>query len=97
MSYQQYWDLALNHECEECEQGMLFYNYVEKVEYFDPEPPGDVIKTALYTCPNHSKAIIVIEEEKINEVTKKEVECNICRKGFSSLQNLEFHKRRTHS
>ena len=85
------------HECEECEPGMLFHNYVGKVEYFDPEANSDTIKTALYTCPNHPKANIVIESVNDIELKKKEFGCSVCHQFFSNSQNLEFHKKRTHS
>ena len=97
LSYQKYWDLASTHECEECEPGMLFHNYIEKVEYDDPEASGMVIRTALYTCPNHPKATgIEVEKETITELKKQDFECSVCGNSFSSLQNSEFHKRRTH-
>lgn len=96
LTYKQYWDLNLSHECDECEPGMLFYNYVEKVEYQDPCSSGDVIKAYLYTCPNHPKATVVVEKVFDEKPNEKSYECDTCRQPFSSLENLEFHKKRNH-
>ena len=96
LSYQQYWDLISTHECEECEPGMLFHKYVEKVKYDDPEANGEVIRTALYACPNNPKATILVEKENKSELKKLEFNCCVCGKSFSSLEILEFHKRRNH-
>ena len=99
LTYSQYCELSVSHKCEECDEGGLYHNYTERVEYDDPGPCRGVIGTYPLACPNHPKAVIRLKEVSESENKwwmKLKIQCDLCSKTFSKESNMNFHKKRNH-
>ena len=99
LTYPQYWELNVSHQCEECEEGGLYHNYAERVEYDDPGPCRGVMGTYPLACPNHPKAVIKlkeISEPEHKSYRKLALKCELCSETFTTDSNLNFHKKRIH-
>ena len=88
----------MSHKCEECDEGMLYYNYTERVEYDDPGPSRGVTGTYLSACPNSPRACISFNsggegEHHSERYKKRNFKCDVCSKKFESLC---FHINRNH-
>ena len=97
-TYQDFRNLHISHECEECTDDSLFYNYHEIVSYPDPGPCGGTSGSQVKTCPNHPNSkitITAIQDQKRNE-NKRTLKCISCSKKFSNQGNLIFHMNRIH-
>ena len=103
LSYTQFCHLEqVSHKCEECEEGMLFHTYSERVEYDDPGPCGGVSATYLRACPNSPNAQISFSshcevDQKSYRFKKLCVKCDVCGKIFDKLGHLSFHMNRKHA
>ena len=88
------------HECEECEPGMLFNEYTERVEYCNPGPCGGTMAQYLRACPNSPRATISVTgleiETKIKNIKTQYFRCEICAKVFEKFGTLSFHTSRMH-
>ena len=103
LSYTQFCHLEqVSHKCEECEEGMLFHTYSERVEYDDPGPCGGVSATYLRACPNSPNAQISFSshcevDQKSYRFKKLCVKYDVCGKIFDKLGHLSFHMNRKHA
>ena len=97
LTYDEYLNLIVSHKCEEFGERMLYHT--ERVEYDDPGPCGGVEATYMSTCPNHTKASIVLEnisEEKNLKLKKQNFKCEICSVAFTKESSVTFHVNRKH-
>ena len=98
-SYEVYSSLQVNHECEECEEGALFCNYYEMVEYPATGPSGGTYGSPVTVCPNHPHASINLLDNSTEErkkILRKNVSCKLCDKKFVQKTHLLFHMKRIH-
>ena len=81
-------DFKGDHQCEECEPGMLFDNYTERVEYTNPSPSGGTMAQYLRACPNSPRASIYVTaieiETKLKKFKTQSFQCEICDKVFEN-------------
>ena len=96
-SYGEFLSLKSSHQCEECEDGGLFYNYTEVVEYPDPGPSRGVEGSPVLTCPNNQNARNPnVSKPETRKPSKKKFKCDKCSRMFEKQGNLIFHKNRKH-
>ena len=88
------------HQCEECEPGMLFYNYTERVEYVNPGPCGGTMAQYLRACPNSPRTTISVSafeiETRLKKIKTLSFRCEICDKAFEKKGAFSFHMNRIH-
>ena len=89
------------HKCEECDEGMLYHNYTERVEYNDPGPSGGVSGVYLRACPNSPRACVSFNssgegEFRSGKYKKMNFKCDVCSKKFESIGHLCFNMNRNH-
>ena len=101
-SVQDFYKLSNNHKCEECEDGALFNNYYEMVQYPDPGPCGGTSGRPVVTCPNNPNSRVTILPSR-DDVQKrpwwfktKTYKCDLCSVVFPQMRSLMFHRNRKH-
>ena len=96
-SYDDFRNLNSSHKCEECDEGALFNNYFEMVEYPDPGPCGGTSGSPVATCPNNPNSkvtILPIRQESRRKpwwYKEKSYKCDMCDQNFPQIRNLIFH------
>ena len=97
-SYEEFLSLRVRHSCEECDEGSLFENYSEVVEYPEPGPCGGTSGSPVTTCPNSPNSCITLTNTKSAQkiYKKREFKCDKCNEMFIQLANLCFHTKRKH-
>ena len=94
-----YRSLQIIHECEECEEGALFNNYYEMVEYPATGPSGGTSGSPVTICPNNPQAYITLltkSTENKRIYRKRNIACKLCDQKFLEKTNLIFHTNRVH-
>ena len=97
-SYEAFRRLQTSHRCEECEDGSLFYNYHEMVQYPAPGPGGGTYGSPVPCCPNSPSAadIEILSTEEKRKYKKRNINCKFCDQKFFEKANLNFHLNRIH-
>ena len=97
-SFEVFSSLQVIHQCEECENGALYCNYYEMVQYPATGPSGGTYGSPVTVCPNHPHAKITIlnnRAEDKRKLRRKNI-CKLCDKKFLEKTNLTFHMNRAH-
>ena len=96
-SYEEFLSLRVRHNCEECDEGSLFENYSEIVEYPDPGPCGGTSGCPVSTCPNSpNSCITLVNKSAQKNYRNRRFKCDVCNEMFTQLANLSFHVKRKH-
>ena len=101
-SFQEFRKLNNSHHCEECEEGSLFYNYYEMVQYPDPGPCGGTSGRPVTTCPNNPNSSVTVLSSTAEDrrrpwwYKKKTYKCDLCEQNFTQTRHMRFHRNRCH-
>ena len=68
------------HTCEECENGSLYHNHTEIVEYPNPGPSrGTYDGSPVTSCPNQPNvSITLLKIEQKRKLVRRGISCKVC-------------------